>query len=55
MSELPKYKVETEDTILFVTRIIVLQAEDEKRVRELVKEKYPNSRIRSIKEYEEDR
>lgn len=52
MNELPRFRVETEDTILFITRVIVMRAEDEKQVRELIKEKHPNSRIKSIKEYE---
>ena len=49
-----RFRVQTEDTILLINRVIVLEAESAKLALEQVASKYPNSKIINIEESEEN-
>jgi hypothetical protein len=44
------FKVKTEDTILFISRVFVLEGEDKQQIEAVIKQKYPNSIIKSVEE-----
>jgi glycerol-3-phosphate responsive antiterminator len=49
-----RFKVKTQDTILFVKRVFVLEATSLEAAKEQVKRDYPNSYILAISEEENE-
>jgi hypothetical protein len=45
-----KFKVQTQDSVMFISRIFVLEGESKEEVLQYIKLKFPNSYVQKIEE-----
>lgn len=49
-----KFRVQTQDSILFTSRVFVVEASSKEELLEEIKSKFPNSHVQKIDEVEND-